>query len=259
MIPTPIRFATALLTLCCVLAAASPEAAAQGALGSVGQPPGMKASLVKLFGEFTAFSAKADVNLKDATGKETLTMVMDLAVLDGKIRSEIDLGNLKSDMMPAAALASMKQMGMDRMVTVIRPDQKKMVLMYPGLKAYADMPLDEEQAKAANAEPKIERTELGKESVAGRECVKTKVKITDASGESQEGLVWLAPDLKNFPVQMQFAEEGSTVTMRFADIKTTKPDAAGFDAPSGFKKHAGVQELMQAAAMRMLGGSEKAQ
>jgi len=252
-LPLFLRF-TALALL---LILAPQRTAAQSPLGGLSQLPGMRASLAKLFGEFTAFTARANVRMQDKAGKDTMSMVMDVAMLDGRMRTEINLANLKSEMMPATVMASMKQLGMDTMVSIIRPDQQKLVMIYPGLKAYADLPLDEEQAKAAQRDPKIEKSEVGKETVDGHDCVKTKVKIDDGSGQPQEGLMWLASDLNKFPIQMQFTEDGNTFSMLFKDVKTARPEASAFEAPSAFKKHATIQELMQSAAARMFGEQPK--
>lgn len=230
-----------LLISCCLVAA--PAAHAQ--FGP--KTPTFDKSYLKLFGDATAFSAQTEVKVQDSSDKETMSMPMSFALLDGKTRSELQMTDMKSPNMPPGAANSMKQFGMDRMVNIARPDKQVSYIIYPGLKAYAEMPIQEAAAKPAGAEPKIEKTELGKETLDGHPCVKSKVIITDEDGTTHEAVVWAATDLKNFPIQMQMKDKGSTITMHYRNVQFTKPDAKSFDPPAGFTKHNSVQELMQSA------------
>jgi len=68
--------------------------------------------------------------------------------------------------------------------------------------------------------------------------------------------VWQATDLKKFPLQMQMAQRANTLIVKFQPPKLEAPDAALFDVPAGYTKYASVQELMQAAMMKMFGGAK---
>jgi hypothetical protein len=211
----------------------------------------LNASLAKLFGDIKAFSAQADTQMRDKSNNETTQMPMGFALLDGKIRMEIDLGQMKSKQMPAEALAGMKQMGMDRMVTLIQPEKNQMTLIYPALQAYAEIPIPAEEG--ADKDVKVEKTAVGKETVDGHPCIKNKVMVTDSKGKKQEGLMWNATDLKEFPVKLEFADNDATVTMQFKAIKMAKPDSKQFDPPADYAKYNSMQQLMQAGMQRMLG------
>jgi hypothetical protein len=198
-------------------------------------------ALMKLFGKNTAFSATADVDM-DQGGKKTI-MKMKMAYLDGKVRSDLDLADMKSADMPPEAIGQMKQMGMDKMATIIEPTKKSMVMIYPGLKGYAEMPLPAEQAESMDKEPKIDKQELGKETVDGHPCVKNKVTVT-TDGKAQEFILWAATDLKDFPVKTEFNESGAKITVVYKDIQLNKPDASLFQPPAAFKKYNSMQEMM---------------
>ena len=146
----------------------------------------------------------------------------------------------------------MKQAGMDKMVTLILPEQKVTLISYPGLQSYAEMRLSEEEA----GDEKLASTEVGKESIDGHPCTKTKLTSTDAKGKTHEAFVWQASDLKNFPVQMQMAQRRNTLIVKFQPPKLEAPDAALFDTPASYTKYNSVQELMQAAMMKMFGGAQ---
>jgi len=221
-----------------------------------GPGSGVNTALTKLFGNHTSFSGKAEVQMSGgATGD--MTMTMDMAMLEGKVRSDIDMGTMKSAQLPPDAVQAMKQMGMDRMASIVTPQENTMCLIYPGLKSYAEMALPRDEAAAMKETYNVEKTEVGKETVAGRATVKHKVTITDSKGKKQEALMWTAPDLKDFPVKIEMTEQGSTIAITYKDVKLAKPDAALFLPPKEFTKHANVQALMQAAMMKMIGGAQK--
>jgi hypothetical protein len=202
--------------------------------GPSGSGPGMDASLIKLFGSNAAFSAKADIKTSGNAGMD-MTMTMNFAVLSDKARSEVNMADMKSESLPPDAVANMKQMGMDRVVSIVRPDQKFLYLIYPGMQAYAKMPLPKEATPTPDKEPKMEKTALGKETIDGHPCVKNKVMMTASDGAKQEFTTWNATDLKDFPVQIETKNEGATQIMRFKKIQFAKPDAKKFEPPSQYK------------------------
>lgn len=209
-------------------------------MGGPGAGDALNAAMMKIFGKNTAFTAKAEIKI---SRDQEMTIPMDMAVLDGKMRTSIDITAIKGSQFPPQAIAQMKQMGMDLIITVTTPAQKSVLMIYPNLKSYAEVPVTT-QGAAADKEPKIEKTEIGKDTVDGRATVKNKVVITDDSGKATTMTVWNAPDLKDFPVKMEIIESGNLVIIVCKDIKTGKPDAKLFDAPSDFKKYGSLQEMM---------------
>jgi hypothetical protein len=221
-----------------------------------GSPGGMSAAMIKLFGDVKAFSAKAEVQVLDKDQKELLSTPMDFSLLDDKVRVQIDMTQMKNKDMPAGAAASLKQMGMAQIISIIRPDQKLVYLIYPDQKCFTTMPMPKEDAEAAAKTPKIARTALGKEAIDGHACVKNKVVMTDDKGQTIEATTWNATDLKDFPVQIKTTEKENTSVMRYTQVQFAKPDAKQFDAPAGYTKYADTQELMQGLMKKMLSGGE---
>jgi hypothetical protein len=216
---------------------------------------GWNTAMTRLFGDVKAFSARAEMRVLDQADKETMRMDMGFALLDGKVRMEIDMGQMKSALLPPDAGASLKQMGMDRLTTLVLPDKKAIYIIYPGLQAYVDMPLPEEEVAAASKDFKIDKTTVGKESIDGHPCVKNKVVMTDDKGAKREVLVWEAADLKNFPLQMRLDEKGTNIVVRYKNVQFTKPESKQFEAPAGFARHTDFQQLMQVAVQKMLSGA----
>ena len=210
------------------------------------------ATLSKLFGEHTAFTAKSDVRVYDKSQKETTSVAMNFACLDKKCRVEIDISQMKSKDLPAGAVAAIKQMGMDRLITIVRPEKKARYLVFPGLQSYVNTPLTTEETNAFAKNPKIGKTAVGKETLDGHACVKNKVTVTADQGAKTEFTVWNATDLKDFPVQILTKEKDDTVIIRYKDIQLTKPDAKEFDVPADFKEYHDYLALTQAATMKMM-------
>jgi hypothetical protein len=213
---------------------------------------GINATMLKMFGDIKAFTARAEARLLDEGQKEISAMPMTIALRDNKLRAEMDMSQAKGGAIPAEAAAMLKQVGMDRMITVVRPEKKATVIMYPGLQSYAEVTISDEET----ADSKVESTELANEMIDGHQCKKTRLTSTDAKGNKQEALVWQATDLKNFPLQMQMVQKGNTLIVKYQAPKLETPEASLFDIPAGYKKYPNVQALMQAAMMKMLGGLE---
>jgi hypothetical protein len=213
-------------------------------------PPGWNAAMTKLFGDVKAFSAKAEMRALDKSGKPAIQVPMNFALLDNKVRMDIDMTLLKGPQAPPDQVALLKQMAMDRVACIVALDKKAMQLIFPSLAAYVETPLTEDEAAALNKDWKLHKTPMGKETIDGHPCVKNRVVMTDGKGQQTEALVWNATDLKDFPVQMQLNEKETTVVMRYNEVRLSKPDAKQFDAPAGFTKHADMQQLMIAIAQK---------
>jgi hypothetical protein len=184
-----------------------------------------------------------------------MNMTMDFALLDGEMRAEVDMTQMKSKDMHPQAVAMMKQMGMDRIVSITRPGKKNQTQIYPNLKSSVTTPLSQTQLDMFEKEPRIEKTELGKETIDGHPCVKNKVVVTDSKGKTHESTVWNATDLKSFPVKIQTAEDDTTVVMLFKQIRLAKPDAAKFEVPSDYKHYDDAQAFQQALISKMMSGA----
>ncbi len=228
------------------------SAQAQPGLGAP-KGPQFSGSLTKLFGDNTAFTAALEMQTKE--GGAEIVLPGKLAFDKGKSRFEMDMTQIKGGNIPAGAAEQMKAMGMDSLVAITRPDKKLNYLIYPGLTAYVESEAKDAESTDAGGKYKIETTEVGKETFDGRACVKNKIIVTDDKGKTHESLVWNATDLKNFPVKIETAEDGTKITMLFKDIKLTKPDDAAFAPPAAFKKYNNMMALMQEEIMKRVGGA----
>lgn len=226
-----------------------------GGMGNLGMRgmPKFDARFAKIFGDNSAFAA--DVEIQTAGGKtDGVKAPGKFAFLEGKTRIEIDMTAAAGGKISADSAAQMKAMGMDRMIMISVPEKKVSYMLYPGMEAYIEMEAkDAEDPKAAD-KFKIDISELGKETLDGRACVKNKVVVTDDKGATHESTTWNATDLKKFPIKMVTVERGTEVTMLFKNVKLGKPDVSQFEPPKGYKRYGNMMEMMQDMMQRAGGG-----
>lgn len=221
-----------------------------------GAGPSLGPAMTQLFGDIQGFSAKARVQVLDNSQKEMVSMPMDFALLEKKIRVEIDMSQTRNASMPPGAAEQLKAMGMARVVSIIRPDKDLVYVLYPTQKSLMTMPLPKHDTDPAK-QPKITKTAVGKETVDGHPCVKNKVTMTDDNGKPVEAMTWNASDLKDFPIQIQTTEKQGTSIMHFSEIQFDKPDPKLFDAPDDYAAYDSPQALMQGIMEKATGGAGK--
>lgn len=210
--------------------------------------------LARILGADRSFTATADLSVLDRKGKEIHAGEVGYAVLEGKLRTEIDLTKMKAEGKRAEGAAQMANFGMDRIISIVRPDKNLSWIVYPGLRGYCTMPLAADSAGPTNQPPRITRTELGQETIDGHPCVKWKVTIAEASGKQHEVLVWEATDLDQFPVQTRVEAGDSTMVTKFRDIRMAKPNPNLFEVPPGCKQYQSIQEMMMSGMQQLLQG-----
>jgi uncharacterized protein DUF4412 len=242
------------LILCLVFGISSLEAQF-GRMSGPPPGPGLSGSTAKLFGENSTFSATLEMQTGTEGSSDSMTFPGKIFFDQGKSRFEMDMSQLKGGQMPPQAAAQMKSMGMDKLVMIARPDKKAGYQVYPGMHAYVENPLPEQEAAAAPSDFKIEMTELGNETVDGHPCIKNKAVVTDKEGAKHESTLWNAKDLKKFPIKIEHMENGTKVTMLFHDVSLSKPAADLFEPPADATKYDSMQSMMQQVMMKRMGGA----
>lgn len=219
-----------------------------------GSPSGVSAALIQLFGANTNFTAKAKMDVLDKEKRITLSGPMEVAMLNGNFRMELDGTQLTgSDVPPGAAM--LKQMGMEKLISVIRTDKREIHVLLPMLEAVLSTPFSKEEADAVLRPPKVTEKVLGKETLDGVAVVKKQLSSTLGT-ERRDATLWTAPTLKDFPLQIETTEGGKTLVLRFSDVKLGKPSAALFEVPKGYTKYSDPEEMMQGAMKKMMGSGK---
>lgn len=212
---------------------------------------GVSASLIRLFGTNHAFTALAEVQVLGPDNKERIGTPMNFTRLENRIRVEVDMNRMRNREQPNA-LAQVKPLGMDSVVSIIRPEQRTTLITFPKLRAFVKLDMPPGEAEAFSKRAKVERTTVGKEKMEGHACVKQRVVITDDAGKKSEATVWAATDLRDFPVCVATKEKGGTVVIRFRQIQFTRAEAGKFEPPAGYTECADLQVLMAGPVVKFM-------
>ena len=217
-----------------------------------GGQPGVNGAMLKLFGDISGFSSKAEVRFTDKSTKEVTAMTMNFAMLERKVRLELDMSQIKSKQITKESLTAMKAAGLDKLATVVRPDRKVALIIYPAIASYVEMPMSRDEASDMERNYTVSKTRIGKETIDGHPCDKYKVTLTSSDGANQEAIVSYATDLREFPLKIEMNQPETQLVMLYKDVKLVRPEAKLFEAPSGFTRHANMELLMQSAAFKTL-------
>jgi hypothetical protein len=219
-------------------------------------PGGANSAMIKLFGDNAAFTARAEVQVAGTNRVIWLRMPSTFYSADTKLRVDVDLAQIQSRVVRPAEIAHEKQIGMERITSVVRPDKKAIYIIYPGAQSYASMPLAAEDAQIASQ--KLEKKPLGRETIDGHACVKNFSTVKSPKGAVLlQAVTWNAADLKDFPVQIQTQENGNTTLMHFQQVSLAKPAASLFEPPGGYRQFSDPQALHTAAEKRAGGRTKK--
>lgn len=125
-----------------------------------------------------------------------------------------------------------------------------MYLVAPAKKLYVEMPMTEQRLPGNMPVPpgikilKDEKTELGKEEVAGYQTTKYRQNLElDVQGQKMTvvSIMWFAPE---FDLPLRSEVEGETQRQELRNIKIGAVPAATFDIPSDYKKAKDEQDFM---------------
>ncbi len=210
------------------------------------------AVVTKLFVGIPGFTAQADMRVMDKGGREQMRTPMQYAWRAGAVRMDVDLTQIQSahQNQRPQMLAGLRQMGMDRQSSIMLPARGRLLMVYPALQGFAELPLPKQDAAVLAEEFKIERVEAGREKMSGRDCLKQRVTLTGGLGRKVQANVWLASDLEKFPVRVEIEEGAQVVDFHFSEIKLAAPSEAFFAPPAGYTRYATMSELVEVAARR---------
>lgn len=219
---------------------------------SAGLSPGLNAALVRLLGQHKAFSAQLRIQMTDGQGAEKLNAPMAFSILDGKMRGEIDITKTRSTEFPALAASAAKSVGMEKVVTFVRPDKAETYLLYPRFNACVAVPIDAEDIETLKRPAKLRKTPLAREVIDGHPCLKSKMEVVESGGRIHEATVWQAADLKDFPVRIQTVDGAESLELNFSHIRFERPAAKDFELPAGTTRYEDAQALSQAVMKKFI-------
>jgi hypothetical protein len=217
------------------------RAQAPGMPGNIG----FNAAVARLFGDIPAFSATVETVLTNRSERSRLTVPMRMLKLQDRFRIEVDFVKMKGSGVAFTGLGAMQNIGMARMVSLVLPEEKGMIVMFPDIRFYARVPLSEADLPSGGF--KLNKRQAGRETVNGQACIRQQVTITGTGGEKTEATTWEAPALSHFPVRMLFRPGGDSMMMNFSEVRLAAPAADQFKVPADYKAFNSIGGLMQEA------------
>ena len=214
----------------------------------------VNALMIRLFGD-QPFTATAHVRVTN-TASGTAEFPMPISFSGGKLRAEMDMAKVSSAQMQPDALAQIRAMGMDRMISVIQPETKTTLLIYPGLNSVVEMPLPKEEAEALGKDYKFSKTDLGKETINGESTQKERYVFGEKTEKPQTMTVWRSSRNKGFPVRLVMVDANNSVEMTFKDYKPGSQEAKNFQVPPGYAKYTNMVQLQQVMMRRLMSGQQ---
>jgi hypothetical protein len=178
-----------------------------------------------------------------------------MMMLNGDTRTEVDLAKMEGAAVPPQMMNQLKAAGMDKMVTLSFAKDSSSVMIYPGLKSYAEVAPGKTAAGGKSPDCKVEKTSLGSEDLGGKPFEKSTMKFK-CDGQPEVVLtVWSDKARKDLPVKLATSQDNVSVTMEFTEFKEAKPDAKFFALPTDYKKYTSAQELMMANMQKLMQGA----
>jgi len=250
---------TLLVTIISLCLGLLPASAQFGQTAGGGSP--MDDALSRVFGTNLNFSAAMETQIKMMPQQENITMSGKMYFANGNSRSELDMAQMKGGKIPPEAIAQMKAMGMDKVISISRADKKLLYMIYPGLLCYAQVVLPDAKTAQTN-DFKVASTELGKETLDNHPCIKKQYTISNTkTGQRLILTTWNATDLNNSPIKIEqsawsntASAAGTSTTMHFTDINLTQPADSLFQPPAAYTKYDNLQTMMQTEMMKKMGG-----
>lgn len=243
--------------LACWLAIAGFHAALGAELpaGMADRVPFFAAALSEFLSDTRAFAARAELQLPgDQTGG---AIPFGVAMLDGRMRWQLNLEQIKGSYVPTETFAALKQAQLDRVVVVMESN-KPLQFGFPSMKAWLELPLPKAGPVHEQAQAKIgrlTRTLVGTETVDGRPCQKYRLTVPPEMGRGEEAIVWTATDLKDLPVKLQVKLQNDVYTLAFRNVHYFRPDARLFVAPPDYTRHASFESVLQTGLLKSLGAN----
>ena len=211
---------------------------------------GFNAAVARLFSEVPAFSANVETVLTNKADNSRLSVPMRMLKNGDRFRIEVDFVKMKGAGLAMQGVSAIQNIGMSRMTSLVLPKEKGMVVLFPELKYYTKVTLEE--ADLASDGYQMTKRQAGRDTINGQACVRQNVVLTAKDGTRTEVTVWENPALERFPVRMLFRPEGASMMMNFSEVQLTAPGEDAFKVPPDYKGFNSIAGLMQEAMTRAL-------
>ena len=214
-----------------------------------GQPRSfnLDTSLARLFADMKSVTATGEFELSvtNAGKVEVTTLPLTLHLIEGRVRTEIDLSALPMRIDSTGPFASLRNSGINRVTTLtmstinLRLTQQ----LFPDAKAYITHPLPDEDIPAMI---RLDKVALGKDPANGLE--KFQATLTYTTGEKRPVRLWQTSAAVPQLAQIQFDVGDTLITVRIRAVESIAENAlakALFQIPTNYFKFTDVGQMLQ--------------
>jgi hypothetical protein len=217
--------------------------------------PRMKAVFSTFCPETPEFSARANIGVFNQ-GKLQMSYMQDFAVTADRMCQDIDVMSMAQ--IPAEQRAAMKQAHLDKVVIITRIDTKTVYVVFPRLRAYSSFPIPDDvldEISTRKEALKIQKTDLGTETVNGRFCTKTLVTVSETNHPTEQAVVWSAANLQPIPCKIEISAGGQVTQFHFGKVEAGTPNAAAFEVITNYVRFSNVNAITRYAIDKLQKGT----
>lgn len=172
-----------------------------------------------------------------------------MQVLEGRIRTDLDLSQIPKKLNPDGTWSTMRQIGIDRITSVTLPKLTTVKIVFPSQEAYVTKGL------AQNDVPEhikmVNRVLLGPERLKDGVYDKYSANLEYLTGTSIPVEIWQDPGAtNNHPAFIKIKQPASAVSVRFARVQRGKVPVENFDTPEDYSQYSDMGIFLQGASAR---------
>lgn len=212
---------------------------------------GIKSVISKFTENTPQFTAVFHFQVLDTTSVPRLQMMMAMTMAEKDMRADVFVTALPQ--IPPEQRALMKSLQMDRIVLLTRINEKKSYIVFPEIQAYQEFPINDDTLKETarrSTAVRLQKTEVGQETVNGHACTKTLVEITETNRTSENAIIWIAPELKEFPVRIAVRKGNLLDVFEFKNVQLTSPSPTVFEIPTNYTRLKDTADVLRIAKER---------
>lgn len=204
-------------------------------------------SLARIFADMKAVTAMGEFELSitNAGKVQVTTLPLTLHLIQGRIRTELDLSALPVQIENAGPFDSLRAVGIGRVTTLTMSAVNIRLThqLFPDAKAYISHPLPDEDIPAMI---RLEKVHLGKDPSNGME--KFQGTLIYTTGEKRPVRVWQISATTVQPSQVQFDVGDTLITIRIRSVESISESTmakALFQIPTNYFKFTDMGQLLQ--------------
>lgn len=215
----------------------------------------LNAAFAKIFGNNSAFIAKADIRIYNGKATSELFRIpVTVSFSSDVMRTDANVMQFRGSGFTPEVAAQLQRLGLESIICLLKLNGSNVQMIYPSAKSVVDVPIPSDALLALKSKARVEAVPLARETVGKHACVKNKVAVFGKDGASHVFVVWNSPDQNNFPARLETTDEGQRFVIDFTDVKLVKPDVKQFGIPAGYQHYTGMGDFQQAMVKRALLG-----